>query len=79
MNESAGERVGLGIRTGGLFAAVRFNGVATDASAAEAERRLSERLAMDGHARKPGAPASLADQPALRPEEMRRKRLARFG
>jgi hypothetical protein len=55
-----GERVGLGIRTGGVFAAVRFNGVATDASAAEAERRLSERLARDGHARKPGAPASLA-------------------
>ena len=43
-----------------MFAAVRFNGVATDASAAEAERRLSERLARDGHARKPGAPASLA-------------------
>ena len=56
-------------RAGGVFAAARFSGIATDDLATEAERRLTAAIGRDGHVVKSGVGPSLAqyNDPATNP------------
>lgn len=64
-----GSGVSVSERPGGIFAAARFAGVATDDLATEAERRLVAATRRDGHVVKSGVGASLAqyNDPATNP------------
>ena len=64
-----GSGVSVSERAGGVFAAARFSGIATDDLATEAERRLTAAIGRDGHVVKSGVGPSLAqyNDPATNP------------
>ena len=70
-NEGSG--VDVRQEPGGVFAARRFAGIATDELAKQEEEKLAKSLAADGLARDAGAPASLAqyNDPLTNPVQRR--------
>lgn len=69
------EGTGVDVREqgGGVYAALWFNGIATDQAAREAESRLDDALRRDGLTRKPDSPSSLAqyNEPLTNPLQRR--------
>lgn len=65
---------------GGVYAALRFSGVATDAAASDAEARLLDLMDRDGLTRATGAASSLAqyNDPATPPPQRRNDVMVRL-
>ena len=65
---------------GGVYAALRFSGIATDAAASDAEARLLDLIKRDGLTRETGAASSLAqyNDPATPPPQRRNDVLVRL-
>ena len=68
-----GSGVDVGEQSGGVYAALRFNGIATDNAAKDAEKRLDDALRRDGLTRAPNVPSSLAqyNEPLTNPLQRR--------
>jgi hypothetical protein len=65
---------------GGVYAAMRFNGIATDQAAREAESRLDDALRRDGLTRVADSPSSLAqyNEPLTNPLQRRNEVLVQL-
>jgi hypothetical protein len=68
------------LREGGVYAARRFNGIATEAGAEAEEKLLTDALVADGLVRAAGAPASLAqyNDPLTNPIQRRNEVLVKL-